>query len=111
MFRFGCEGVDVLAALAPALDEVLEVARRKAFVILDGTLLAIDRVGMGPGYDRAFYSGKHECHGVNVQVIADPAGRLIWAHQPSRRPPQRGLSGRSCVGGDRLCQFRAIRSP
>ncbi|SFO56316.1 hypothetical protein SAMN05216207_108913 [Pseudonocardia ammonioxydans] len=23
----------------------------------------------------------------------------------------RGLSGRSCVGGDRLCQFRAIRSP
>jgi hypothetical protein len=26
-----------------------------------------------------YYSGKHKCHGVNVQVIADPAGRLIWA--------------------------------
>jgi hypothetical protein len=25
------------------------------------------------------HSGKHKCHGVNVQVIADPAGRLIWA--------------------------------
>jgi len=34
---------------------------------------------MASGYDRAFYSGKHKCHGVNVQVIADPAGRLIWA--------------------------------
>ena len=33
---------------------------------------------MASGYDRAFYSGKHKCHGVNVQVIADPAGRLVW---------------------------------
>jgi hypothetical protein len=46
-------------------------------VILDGTLLR-DRVGMASG-DRPFYSGKHKRHGVNVQVIADPAGRLIWA--------------------------------
>jgi hypothetical protein len=30
------------------------VARRKAFVILDGTLLSIDRVGMASGYDRGF---------------------------------------------------------
>ena len=29
--------------------------------------------------DRAYYSGKYKAHGVNVQVIADPAGRLIWA--------------------------------
>jgi len=48
-------------------------------VIVDGTLLRIDRVGMSSGRDRPFYSGKHKCHGVNVQVIADPAGRLIWA--------------------------------
>ncbi len=34
-------------------------------VILDGTLLRIDRVGMAGGRDRPFYSGK-------------PAGRLIW---------------------------------
>jgi hypothetical protein len=25
-----------------------------------------------------YYSGKHRCHGVNVQVIADAAGRLKW---------------------------------
>jgi hypothetical protein len=47
-------------------------------VILDGSLLRIDRVAMASGGDRAFYSGKHKCHGVNVQVLADPAGRLIW---------------------------------
>ncbi|MDT7700315.1 MAG: hypothetical protein QOJ30_2640, partial [Pseudonocardiales bacterium] len=36
-------------------------------------------VGMASSRDRPYYSGKHKCHGVNVQVIADPAGRLIWA--------------------------------
>ena len=39
----------------------------------------IDRVGMAAGRDRPYYSGKHKCHGMNVQVLADPAGRLIWA--------------------------------
>lgn len=73
-----CEALDLLAAMAPTLEEAIEVARGKAFVVLDGTLPRIDRVGMTGGRDRPFYSGKHKCHGVNVQVIADPAGRLIW---------------------------------
>lgn len=51
----------------------------KAFVIVDGTPLRIDRIGMATGRDRPHYPGKHNCHGINVQVIADPAGRLIWA--------------------------------
>jgi hypothetical protein len=51
------EGVDVLAAMAPTLDQALDVTRRKAFMVLDGTLLSIDRVGMTSGYDRGFYSG------------------------------------------------------
>ncbi|WP_226358547.1 MULTISPECIES: transposase family protein [unclassified Pseudonocardia] len=50
VFRYVREGVDVLATVALSLDEALDVARRKAFVILDGTLLSIDRVGMGSGY-------------------------------------------------------------
>ena len=79
VFRYVREGVDVLAAVAPTLDQALDLARRKAFVILDGTLLAIDRVGMASGHDRAFYSGKHKRHGLNVQVLADPVGRLVWA--------------------------------
>jgi len=78
-FRYIREALDLLAALAMTLDQAIAVARRKAFVTLDGTLLRIDRVGMSSRRDRPYYSGKHKCHGVNVQVIADPAGRLIWA--------------------------------
>ena len=79
VYRYLREGLDVLAALAPTLSQAIDVARQKAFVTLDGTLLRIDRVGMTAGHDRAYYSGKHKAHGVNVQVIADPAGRLVWA--------------------------------
>ncbi len=69
----------MLAARAPTLDQAMAVAGRKAFVVLDGTSLRIDRVGMTGGHDRAYYSGKHKAHGVNAQVLADPAGRLVWA--------------------------------
>src|SRR3954467_1812730 len=78
VYRYVREALDLLAARAPTLAQAIEVARGKAYVVLDGTLLRIDRVGMTGGRDRPFYSGKHKCHGVNVQVIADPAGRLIW---------------------------------
>lgn len=77
----GClrEALDVLAALAPTLEQAILAAASQAYVILDGTLLRIDRVAMASGNDRIFYSGKHKARGVNVQVIADQAGRLIWA--------------------------------
>ena len=78
-FRYIREALEILAALAPSLHDAITAATRKAFVILDGTLLRIDRVGMGSGRDRPFYSGKHKAHGVNVQVLSDPVGRLIWA--------------------------------
>ncbi|MEW2079594.1 IS5 family transposase [Streptomyces sp. NPDC013433] len=74
-YRYITEAVDVLAALAPPLPDVVRAASTKAFVLLDGTLLPIDRIAA----DRPFYSGKHKKHGVNVQVIADPFGRLLWA--------------------------------
>jgi DDE superfamily endonuclease len=79
VFRYIREALDVLAALAPPLQQAMAVAAGKAFVILDGTLLPIDRVGMGAGRDRPYYSGKHKRHGMNVQVLTDPAGRLVWA--------------------------------
>ncbi|RKT54158.1 DDE superfamily endonuclease [Saccharothrix australiensis] len=69
------EAVQPLAALAPDLADALKVASRKAHVILDGTLSRIDRIAA----DRPYYSGKHKRHGMNVQVLADPAGRLPWA--------------------------------
>src|SRR5690625_546715 len=64
--------------MAPTRAQAVEIAAGKAFVILDGTLLRIDRLGMSSGADRAFYNGKHKCHGVNVQVVADPFGRPVW---------------------------------
>ena len=43
-------------------------------MILDGTLIPIDRVAA----DRPFYSGKHKKHGMNLQVIASPDGGILW---------------------------------
>lgn len=37
-------------------------------------LAECDRVGDG----QADYSAKHRRHGVNVQVVTDPTGRLLW---------------------------------
>lgn len=65
----------MLAALAPSLAEAARTASTKAFVLLDGTLLPIDRIAA----DRPSYSGKHKKHGMNVQIPADPSGRLLWA--------------------------------
>ncbi|MCW2890338.1 MAG: transposase [Streptosporangiaceae bacterium] len=73
VYRYLREALEVLAAMSPTL-EAIEVAREKAYVILDGTLLRIDRVGMTGRRHRPFYSGKHKCHGLNVQVLADPVG-------------------------------------
>ncbi|MFF3381320.1 transposase family protein [Streptomyces sp. NPDC002680] len=75
VYRYIRETVDLLASLAPTLEQAMDTVRRKAYVILDGTLLPIDRIAA----DRPYYSGKKKHHGMNVQVLADPAGRLIWA--------------------------------
>ena len=77
VYRYLRGAIGLLAELAPTLAQAIEVAVGKAYVILDGSLLRIDRVGMASGYDRALYSGKHKCHGLNVQVLADPVGRLV----------------------------------
>ncbi|MEV6075847.1 transposase family protein [Streptomyces sp. NPDC052069] len=58
-----------------ALAQAMETARTRAFVILDGTLLPIDRIAA----DTPCYSGKHKRHRMNVQVLTDPFGRLLWA--------------------------------
>lgn len=65
--------VDLLVACAPGLLKTLR-EHESDFVLLDGTLAECDRVGDG----RADYSHKHRRHGVNVQVVTDPGGRLLW---------------------------------
>lgn len=74
-YRYVTEAVDLLATLAPTLADAVRTASTKAFVLLDGTLLPIDRIAA----NRPFYSGKHKKHGMNVQVLTDAFGRLLWA--------------------------------
>ena len=91
VYRYVREALGLLAAMAPTMQQAIAVAAGKAFVILDGTLLRVDRVGMASDYNRGFYSGKHKCHGLNVQVIADPIGRLVWIS-----PVLRGAARHGC---------------
>ncbi|WP_446039069.1 transposase [Streptomyces sp. SID1121] len=63
----------LLADRAPGLLKTLCEADPD-FVLLDGTLAECDRVVDS----RADYSAKHRRHGVNVQVLTDPAGTVLW---------------------------------
>ncbi len=64
------------SAAGGELNAALEAAKRAghAFVVIDGTLIPIDRVAA----DRPFYSGKHRKRGMNLQVIASPDGEILW---------------------------------
>ncbi|MER5891359.1 transposase family protein, partial [Streptomyces sp. NPDC001941] len=67
--------VALLARRAPGLTRALREATAVAkYVLVDGTLAECDRVGD----TRADYSGRHRRHGVNLQVVTDPAGRIVW---------------------------------
>jgi DDE superfamily endonuclease len=79
-WRYVNETVAQLAARAPKLRKAVRDAARAgyAYVVLDGTLIPIDRVAA----DRPFYSGKHRKHGMNLQVIASPGGDIIWVSGP-----------------------------
>ncbi|WP_371658286.1 transposase family protein [Streptomyces sp. NBC_00280] len=65
--------VNHLSRRAPGLLRVLRETDPD-HVLLDGTLAECDRVGDS----RADFSQKHRRHGVNVQVVADPTGKLLW---------------------------------
>jgi hypothetical protein len=79
-WRYVTETVALLAARSPRLHQALAGAKDAghAYVVIDGTLIAIDRVAA----DRPFYSGKHKRHGMNLQVIADPHGDIVWVSGP-----------------------------
>jgi hypothetical protein len=75
-WRYVSETVALLAARAPKLRQAVRDAKKTgyAYVVLDGTLIAADRVAA----DRPFYYGKHKRHGMNLQVIASPTGDILW---------------------------------
>ncbi len=74
-WRYVQEAISLLSASADDLDTAMQRVRALAYAILDGTLIPIDRVAD----QKPYYCGKHKRHGVNVEVIADAAGRLVWA--------------------------------
>jgi len=79
-WRYVNETVRLLAARAPKLGRALRAAKaaRHAFVVIDGTLIPVDRLAA----DRPFYSGKHRKHGMNLQVISSPGGEILWVSGP-----------------------------
>jgi hypothetical protein len=80
-YRYLHEAIDVIAAHAPDLRDILAQARREgwAFVCLDGTLIATSRsAAPSPSGHDIWYSGKHKQHGGNIQVLTDPTGYPVW---------------------------------
>lgn len=81
-YRYLHEGIDVLAAHAPDLHEVLERGKAEGWshVTVDGTLIESDRsrvTNPDTGHD-LWFSGKHRRHGGNVQVVCDPGGFPVY---------------------------------
>lgn len=79
VYRYVREAVDVLADAAPSLTAALWRLAHNGhnLGILDGTLIAIDR--LGGANNRRYYAGKHKRHGVNLQALVDPRrGDLVW---------------------------------
>src|SRR3954468_14913355 len=100
-YRYLHEGIDVLAAQAPDLHQVLAAGAAAGWthVTLDGTLIRTDRcrtVNPVTGHD-LWYSGKHRTHGGNVQIVGDPTRfpvavirrRARLDPRPPRRPGHR----------------------
>lgn len=76
VYRYIRETVHLLAARAPTLTDALRRLSRHGdnYAILDGSVIRTDRLAA----DRPFYSGKHRHHGINLQALTDPRGRLLW---------------------------------
>ncbi|GAA0402478.1 hypothetical protein Acor_67840 [Acrocarpospora corrugata] len=72
-WRYVREAITLLARRSPSLDQALWAAERPdyAFVVLDGTLIPIDRVAA----DRPYHSGKNRANSSDAMT-------LLRAHSP-----------------------------
>ena len=83
------EGLLVLARRRPTLRGALIAALAAGYshVIVDGTLIRIDRLKVaGPNGSDLYWSGKHKHHGGNIQVVCAPDG---WPLRTSNVRPGR----------------------
>ncbi len=69
-YRSVTEAVQLLAALAPSLADVVRTASMKVFLILDGTLLPIDRIAA----DRPSCSGKRKMRRATSRNTSEACG-------------------------------------
>ena len=81
-YRYLHEAIDVIAAHAPTLPEVLQraTAQNWPFLCLDGTLIETTKLAIPGSSGRAdlWWSGKHDHHGGNIQVLTDNQGYPQW---------------------------------
>lgn len=82
------EAVNLLAALAPTLQQTMTTVRNKGYVILDGTVRPIDRSAAGLPY----YSGQRK--------HANTAGRRDAEHR---------IHDIDFVGTDHICRLNGTR--
>lgn len=77
VYRYVREAVALLAAAGRSLTAALWALAwtHSNFAVLDGTLVRTNRIR---AHGRQYYSGKHRHHGVNLQGLTDPQGRLVW---------------------------------
>ena len=85
-WRDAAEGISVLADRGRriSLRDVARLAARMGwdYLIVDGTHVPAVTSGRKTGGQRAFYSGKHKRHGLNVQTVCSPHGDLLRAAAP-----------------------------
>lgn len=81
-YRYLHEALEVIAQRAPSLSQVLEQMRQQGepFLCLDGTLIHASALhAREPGRTTdAWFSGKHQAFGGNVQVLTDHTGYPVW---------------------------------
>jgi hypothetical protein len=85
-WRYVTEGIGALADRGRriSLKDVAALAVKMGweYLIVDGTHVPVVTFGRKTGKQRAYYSGKHKRHGLNVQTVCSPAGDLLWAAAP-----------------------------
>jgi hypothetical protein len=90
VYRYINEAVELLAALAPTLDEAVRAASRKAYLLLDGTLLPIGWGHLpagGWGRSPALPGAVHDVRAAREHGIVDAlteAGITCWADKGYR---------------------------
>jgi hypothetical protein len=80
-WRYIQEGIGLLAGRAIRLKDVVRLARKAGwdYLLVDGVNVPTVAFGRKLNRRQKHYSGKHRRHGVNVQTICAPDGRLLWA--------------------------------